>query len=88
MVGGFPLGVRGRRGPLAAALYERFVAGSLRPRGTFDNTNFFAEFMAVAGVLCLSRFLAKGERSAIRMVSAVGEVSSSAPRLRSPHPGR
>jgi len=55
------------------ALYQRF-AGNFRPRGTFDNTNFFAEFMAVAGVLCLSRFLAKGERSGIRMTSAVGAV--------------
>ncbi|MHB1024876.1 MAG: O-antigen ligase family protein [Desulfobacteria bacterium] len=59
---------------LAVAMYERIVDGSLRPRGTFDNTNFFAEFMAVAGVLCLSRFLAKGERSGIRMTSAVGAV--------------
>lgn len=59
---------------LGVAMYERIVDGSLRPRGTFDNTNFFAEFMAVAGVLCLSRFLAKGERSGIRMTSAVGAV--------------
>jgi O-antigen ligase len=56
------------------ALYQRFAAGNFRPRGTFDNTNFFAEFMAVAGVLCLSRFLAKGERSGIRMTSAAGAV--------------
>ena len=54
------------------ALYQRYAAGNIRPRGTFDNTNFFAEFMAVAGVLCLSRFLAKGERSGIRMTSAAG----------------
>jgi len=59
---------------LAMALYQRFLAGDFRPRGTFDNTNFFAEFMAVAGVLCLSRFLAKGERSAIRRTSAAGAV--------------
>jgi O-antigen ligase len=56
------------------ALYQRFAVGDFRPRGTFDNTNFFAEFMAVAGVLCLSRSLAKGERSGIRMMSAAGAV--------------
>lgn len=59
---------------LAVAMYERIFDGSLRPRGTFDNTNFFAEYMAVAGVLCLSRFLAKGERSGIRITSAAGAV--------------
>ena len=58
----------------AVALYQRFADGSLRPRGTFDNTNFFAEFMAVAGVLCLSRFLAKGERAGNRTVGAVGAL--------------
>ena len=58
----------------AVALYQRYVAGILRPRGTFDNTNFFAEFMAVAGVLCFSRFIAKGERNGIRMMSAAGMV--------------
>lgn len=58
---------------LVMALCQRF-AGNFRPRGTFDNTNFFAEFMAVAGVLCLSRSLAKGERSGIRMMSAAGAV--------------
>lgn len=57
---------------VVVALYQRYAAGNFRPRGTFDNTNFFAEFMAVAGVLCLSRFLAKGERSGIRMTSAAG----------------
>ena len=56
------------------ALYQRFAAGNFRPRGTFDNTNFFAEFMAVAGVLCLSRFFAKGERREIRMTCAAGAV--------------
>ena len=56
------------------ALYQKFAAGNIRPRGTFDNTNFFAEFMAIAGVLCISRFLAKGERSKIRMTSAAGAV--------------
>ena len=56
----------------AVALYQRYATGNLRPRGTFDNTNFFAEFMAVAGVLCLSRFLAKGERREIRLASAAG----------------
>ena len=59
---------------LATAMYQRIVDGSLRPRGTFDNTNFFAEFMAVTGVLCFSRFLAKEERSGIRMTSAAGAV--------------
>jgi O-antigen ligase len=56
------------------ALYQRFAADNFRPRGTFDNTNFFAEFMAIAGVLCISRFLAKGERSKIRMMCAAGVV--------------
>ena len=56
------------------ALYQRFAAGNFRPRGTFDNTNFFAEFMAIAGVLCISRFLAKEERSKIRMICAAGAV--------------
>ena len=59
---------------VAVALYQRYATGNFRPRGTFDNTNFFAEFMAVAGVLCLSRFLAKGERSGIRTASAAGAV--------------
>ena len=58
----------------AVALYQRYGLGIFRPRGTFDNANFFAEFMAVAGVLCVSRFLAKGERSAIRLTSAAGAV--------------
>jgi len=58
----------------AVALYQRYDAGNFRPRGTFDNTNFFAEFMAVAGVLCLSRFLAKGERSKIQRMCAAGAV--------------
>jgi len=56
------------------ALYQRYATGNFRPRGTFDNTNFFAELMAVAGVLCLSRFVAKGERRGIRMTSAAGAV--------------
>jgi O-antigen ligase len=56
------------------ALYQRYGTGNFRPRGTFDNSNFFAEFMAVAGVLCLSRFLAKWERSEIRLTSAAGAV--------------
>jgi len=56
------------------ALYQRYATGNFRPRGTFDNTNFFAEFMAVAGVLCMSRFLAKEERNGIRMTSAAGAV--------------
>lgn len=59
---------------LAVALYQRYAAGIPRPRGTFDNTNFFAEFMAVGGVLCLSRFLAKGERREIRWACAAGAV--------------
>jgi len=59
---------------LAVALYQRYASGNFRPRGTFDNTNFFAEFMAVAGVMCLSRFLAKGERGGIRVASAAGAL--------------
>jgi len=58
----------------AVSLYQRYGTGNFRPRGTFDNTNFFAEFMAVAGVLCLSRFLAKGERRGIRMTCAAGSL--------------
>lgn len=57
---------------LVVALYQRYAIGNFRPRGTFDNTNFFAEFMAVAGVLCLARFLAKGERVGIRITCAAG----------------
>jgi len=57
------------------ALYQQIDAtGDFRPRGTFDNTNFFAEFMAIAGVLCISRVLAKGERRGIRMASAAGAL--------------
>lgn len=56
------------------AMYQRYATGNIRPRGTFDNTNFFAEFMAVAGVLCLSRLLTKGERNGIRMASAAGAL--------------
>ena len=70
------------------ALYQRFAAGNFRPRGTFDNTNFFAEFMAIAGVLCLSRFLAKGERSPIRMMCATGAVLFLGPHSHSPRPGQ
>lgn len=58
----------------AVAVYQRYGLGHFRPRGTFDNSNFLAEFMAVAAVMCLSRFLAKGERSAIRRTSAAGAV--------------
>ena len=56
------------------ALYQRHATGIFRPRGTFDNTNFFAEFMAIAGVLCLSRSFAKGERAGIRVASAAGAL--------------
>ena len=59
---------------VAMALYQRYATGNFRPRGTFDNTNFFAEFMVVAGVLCLSRFFAKGERSGVRIMSAAGAL--------------
>ena len=55
------------------ALYQRFAAGNFRPRGTFDNTNFFAEYMAIAGMLCLSRSREE-ERSKIRMMCAAGAV--------------
>ncbi len=54
------------------ALYQRFFDGNLRPRGTFDNTNFLAEFMAVASILCLSRLLFKDERKEARLANAAG----------------
>ena len=56
----------------ALALFQRFVEGSLRPRGTFDNTNFLSEFLAVAAILCLSRFLGKAERTGVRWVWGAG----------------
>lgn len=56
------------------ALYQRYATGNFRPRGTFDNTNFFAEFMAIAGVLCISRFLAREGRRKDRMMCAAGAV--------------
>jgi O-antigen ligase len=56
----------------AVAIYQRFGYGSLRPRGTFDNTNFLAEFLAVAGLLCLARLLGKAERTGLRAAWAAG----------------
>lgn len=39
------------------ALFQRFHGGDPRPRGTLDNANYLAEFLAASSILCLSRFL-------------------------------
>lgn len=56
----------------AVALYQRFVDGSVRPRGTFDNANFLSEYLAVASALCLSRCLARVDRKGVLFASAAG----------------
>jgi O-antigen ligase len=43
----------------AVALYQRFGEGNLRPRGTFENPNFLAEFLVVTGLLFLAGFLGR-----------------------------
>jgi O-antigen ligase len=55
---------------LVIALEQRLVDANLRPRGTFDNANFFAEFLAVAGTLCLSRTLGKADDSRLARVAS------------------
>jgi O-antigen ligase len=50
---------------ISIALYQRLGGGSLRPRGTFENPNFLAEFLVVTGLLLLAGFLGRdgGRRS-------------------------
>jgi O-antigen ligase len=55
---------------LAIAGWQRFLEGNLRPNGTFDNTNFLAEFLAVAALICLSIAFRRDE-TAVRRVSAL-----------------
>lgn len=60
---------------LAIAAWQRFVQGSLRPNGTFDNTNFLAEFLAVAALLCLSRALRPSMAARGRFSAALGTAA-------------
>ncbi|MBP2673349.1 MAG: conserved rane protein of unknown function, partial [Deltaproteobacteria bacterium] len=57
---------------IAVALFQRWLEGNMRPRGTFDNTNFFAEFMAVAAILCLARCFGKEDGKGKRIAGAAG----------------
>lgn len=64
---------------VALAAWQRAAAGSARPRGTFENPNFLAEFLAVAGVLFLAGFLgrrAEGRRRWLDLGAAVAFVSA------------
>ena len=60
---------------LAIAAWQRFVQGDLRPNGTFDNTNFLAEFLAVAALLCLSRAFRPGMAARSRFAAALGTAT-------------
>ena len=60
---------------LAIAAWQRFGQGSLRPNGTFDNTNFLAEFLAVAALLCLSRAIRPGMATGSRFTAAMSAVA-------------
>lgn len=42
---------------VAVAVWQQAVAGDLRPRGTFENPNYLAEFLAVTGTLFMARFM-------------------------------
>ena len=52
------------------AFYQRYAAGGGRPHGTFDNTNFLAEFLAVAALLSLARLVFRRETGSGRLLFA------------------
>jgi len=53
---------------IGIALVQRYHGGDLRPRGTFDNANYFTEYLAAASILCLSRSFGPKERPGFRFV--------------------
>jgi O-antigen ligase len=64
---------------VSVALYQRFGGGTPRPRGTFENPNFLAEFLVVTGLLFLAGALGRDgtrrSRFAFLGVSALFIVS-------------
>lgn len=59
---------------LAIAGWQRVALGNLRPNGTFDNTNFLAEFLAVASLLCLSISFRREKTAYRRAFALAGTV--------------
>jgi O-antigen ligase len=60
---------------LAIAGWQRVALGNLRPNGTFDNTNFLAEFLAVSALLCLSVSFRREETTFRRASALAGAVA-------------
>jgi O-antigen ligase len=60
---------------LAIAVWQRVALGNLRPNGTFDNTNFLAEFLAVAALLCLARSFRPGMAAGNRFAAVFSAVA-------------
>ncbi|MGE5189132.1 MAG: O-antigen ligase family protein [Gemmatimonadota bacterium] len=59
----------------AVAVWQRAVAGSVRPRGTFENPNYLAEFLAVTGILFLAGFMGRRGEGRSRWVDLGAAVA-------------
>ncbi|MDH3383803.1 MAG: hypothetical protein OEM42_07060, partial [Deltaproteobacteria bacterium] len=56
------------------ALFQHFQGGDPRPRGTFDNANYLAEYLTASSILCCSRFLWSGGSRRFRFAVATGGI--------------
>lgn len=54
------------------ALFQRIHGGEMRPRGTFDNANYLAEFLTAASLLCLCRLMWKSGPRRLRVAEGAG----------------